>query len=91
MPLSPSDLAALRRSYERAELDESSSHDDPLQQFDQWLNEAIAAQVCAAGLWLTVWDGNTHALGFYDRLGYSDVGQTSYTMQSQSFLPFPHR
>ena len=38
-------IAALRKSYERAELDESASHADPLQQFDQWLNEAIAAQV----------------------------------------------
>jgi pyridoxamine 5'-phosphate oxidase len=38
-------IAALRKSYERAELDESASHPDPLQQFDQWLNEAIRAQV----------------------------------------------
>jgi pyridoxamine 5'-phosphate oxidase len=38
-------IAALRKSYERAELDESASHTDPLQQFDQWLNEAIRAQV----------------------------------------------
>ena len=38
-------IAALRKSYERAELDESASHADPLQQFDQWLNEAIAGQV----------------------------------------------
>jgi pyridoxamine 5'-phosphate oxidase len=38
-------IAALRKSYERAELDESASHADPLQQFDQWLNEAIRAQV----------------------------------------------
>ncbi len=38
-------IAALRKSYERAELDEAASHADPLQQFDQWLNEAIAAQV----------------------------------------------
>jgi pyridoxamine 5'-phosphate oxidase len=38
-------IAALRKSYERAELDESASHADPLQQFDQWLNEAISAQV----------------------------------------------
>ncbi len=38
-------IANLRKSYERAELDESASHSDPLQQFDQWLNEAITAQV----------------------------------------------
>ena len=38
-------IADLRKSYERAELDESASHADPLQQFDQWLNEAIRAEV----------------------------------------------
>ncbi|CAN5711548.1 pyridoxamine 5'-phosphate oxidase [soil metagenome] len=38
-------IAALRKSYERAELDESASHPDPLRQFDQWLSEAIAAQL----------------------------------------------
>ena len=38
-------IAELRKSYERAELDESASQADPLQQFDQWLNEAIASEV----------------------------------------------
>src|SRR3954470_16139515 len=38
-------IAALRKSYERAELGEEASHADPLQQFDQWLAEAIAAQI----------------------------------------------
>jgi len=38
-------LADLRKSYERAELNESASHPDPLKQFDQWLREAIHAQV----------------------------------------------
>jgi len=38
-------LADLRKSYERAELGEAASHADPLKQFDQWLTEAIAAQV----------------------------------------------
>lgn len=38
-------LADLRKSYERAELNEEASHADPLRQFDRWLNEAIAAQV----------------------------------------------
>jgi pyridoxamine 5'-phosphate oxidase len=40
-----SDIAALRKSYERAELDEAASDANPLQQFDKWLREAIAAQV----------------------------------------------
>ena len=43
-PLSSS-IADLRKSYERAELSEDASHADPLQQFDQWLQEAVAAQV----------------------------------------------
>ncbi|PZU37980.1 MAG: pyridoxamine 5'-phosphate oxidase [Acidovorax sp.] len=43
-PLSSS-IADLRKSYERAELSEDASHADPLLQFDQWLREAIAAQV----------------------------------------------
>jgi pyridoxamine 5'-phosphate oxidase len=38
-------LADLRKSYERAELSEDASHADPLQQFAQWLQEAITAEV----------------------------------------------
>jgi pyridoxamine 5'-phosphate oxidase len=38
-------IADLRKSYEKAELDESASAPDPLQQFDRWLKEAIAAEV----------------------------------------------
>ena len=38
-------LANLRKSYERAELDESASDPDPLRQFERWLDEAIAAQL----------------------------------------------
>ncbi|MDR7377012.1 pyridoxamine 5'-phosphate oxidase [Rhodoferax ferrireducens] len=45
MSLTNTQLADLRKSYERAELNEDASHAGPLQQFDQWLNEAIAAQV----------------------------------------------
>ena len=39
------DLAALRKSYEHAELDESSAYGDPLQQFALWLQQALDAQV----------------------------------------------
>jgi len=42
---SPTSIADLRKSYERAELNEDASHADPLRQFDQWLGEAIAAQL----------------------------------------------
>jgi pyridoxamine 5'-phosphate oxidase len=39
------DIAHLRRSYERAELDEAHSASVPQQQFERWLQEAIAAEV----------------------------------------------
>ena len=39
------DISQLRKSYERAELNEDASHADPLAQFGQWLQEAIAAKV----------------------------------------------
>jgi len=39
------DLAALRKSYELAELDEGASAAEPLQQFERWLAEAIAARL----------------------------------------------
>ena len=38
-------IADLRKSYERAELNEDASHGNPLQQFDRWLQEAVNAQV----------------------------------------------
>ena len=38
-------IADLRKSYERAELNEEASQADPLQQFDQWLKEAIHSEV----------------------------------------------
>ncbi|KPU91695.1 pyridoxamine 5'-phosphate oxidase, partial [Variovorax paradoxus] len=44
-PTSQESLAALRKSYERAELGEAHSADDPLRQFERWLDEAIDAQV----------------------------------------------
>ena len=38
-------IADLRKSYEKAELNEQASHADPLQQFDQWFHEALKAEV----------------------------------------------
>jgi pyridoxamine 5'-phosphate oxidase len=40
-----SSIADLRKSYEKAELSEDASHGDPLRQFDQWLQEAIRADL----------------------------------------------
>ena len=38
-------VADLRKSYEKAELNEDASHADPLAQFGQWLHEAISAEL----------------------------------------------
>jgi len=38
-------IADLRKSYERAELDEANSRADPLRQFETWLDQALAAQI----------------------------------------------
>jgi pyridoxamine 5'-phosphate oxidase len=38
-------LAQTRKSYESAVLDEAQSHADPMQQFEQWLGEAIQSEV----------------------------------------------
>ena len=38
-------LADLRKSYERAELDEHASDADPLKQFEHWLAQALQAQL----------------------------------------------
>jgi pyridoxamine 5'-phosphate oxidase len=38
-------LAELRKSYERAELDESACSEDPLLQFQLWLDQALKSQL----------------------------------------------
>ena len=38
-------IADLRKSYERAELDESASRSDPLEQFGLWFQQALDAKV----------------------------------------------
>jgi pyridoxamine 5'-phosphate oxidase len=40
-----SHIADLRKSYERAELDESASLADPLAQFDLWLQQALSGEL----------------------------------------------
>lgn len=39
------DIAALRKSYERAELDEASTEADPMAQFSRWFSEALKSQL----------------------------------------------
>jgi len=38
-------LAALRKSYERAELNEDASDPDPIKQFELWLQQALTAEL----------------------------------------------
>lgn len=40
-----SSIASLRKSYERAELNEDASHANPLDQFAHWLQEAIQGEL----------------------------------------------
>jgi pyridoxamine 5'-phosphate oxidase len=39
------DIASLRKSYEKAELDETASAPQPLQQFQLWLQQALSAEL----------------------------------------------
>jgi pyridoxamine 5'-phosphate oxidase len=43
--LASMNIADLRKSYERDELDEAASAADPLQQFQHWLNQALTAEL----------------------------------------------
>lgn len=45
MNLNPEQLSALRKSYERDELDEAASAADPLQQFHIWFEQALKAEL----------------------------------------------
>ena len=39
------DISTLRKSYERAELDEAASQAEPMAQFALWLQQALDAQL----------------------------------------------
>jgi pyridoxamine 5'-phosphate oxidase len=43
--MTPQELANLRKSYERAELDETAALPDPTRQFTLWLDQAVSALV----------------------------------------------
>ena len=47
--------------------------------------EALSAEAGLPALWLTAWDGNHRALAFYARVGYADVGETTYTIEGNTF------
>jgi diamine N-acetyltransferase len=38
-----------------------------------------------ACVWLTAWEGNDNARAFYARVGYADVGATTYSFQGQTY------
>jgi pyridoxamine 5'-phosphate oxidase len=40
-----SDIAHLRKSYERAQLDEANSEADPLKQFELWFHQALTSEI----------------------------------------------
>ena len=47
--------------------------------------EALAAAGGAGILWLTAWIGNTRALAFYPRRGFSAAGTTQYRFQDETY------
>jgi diamine N-acetyltransferase len=52
------------------------------------LMAAAAAHARDAGcatLWLTAWVGNLHALAWYARQGWRDIGATPYTFEGETF------
>jgi len=47
--------------------------------------EQEVAQAGLPAIWLTAWEGNFNARAFYSRLGYSDIGATTYTFQGNDY------
>jgi diamine N-acetyltransferase len=47
--------------------------------------ESWSATQGAATLWLTAWVGNHHALAFYARRSFADVGATMYRFQDEQY------
>lgn len=47
--------------------------------------ESAASNSGLPYLWLTAWEGNHRARGFYEALGYTDTGATTYTFQGNSY------
>jgi diamine N-acetyltransferase len=47
--------------------------------------EKAAAARGADTLWLTAWEGNARALGFYPRRGYANLGMTIYSFGGDDF------
>lgn len=46
--------------------------------------ESLAKAAGCPSLWLTAWDGNHRALGFYAQRGYADLGETVHRIEGQA-------
>jgi pyridoxamine 5'-phosphate oxidase len=75
------DIADLRRSYERAELDEHASSSDPLKQFELWFQQALDAQLPEpnAMTLATVGDNGRPSTRIVLVKGFDDRGIVWYT------------
>jgi ribosomal protein S18 acetylase RimI-like enzyme len=47
--------------------------------------ERLAITRNVSSLWLTVWERNERALAFYRRMGYADVGATTYSFEGNTY------
>lgn len=47
--------------------------------------EKLVALHHLPSLWLTVWEGNVSALAFYRRMGYAEVGATTYSFEGNTY------
>lgn len=47
--------------------------------------EQLALLASPSALWLTAWEGNADALAFYRRMGYADVGATTYSFGGNTY------
>jgi len=74
-------IADLRKSYERAELDEQASHEQPLQQFELWFKQALDAQLPEpnAMTLATVGTGGRPSTRIVLIKGYDERGVVWYT------------
>ncbi|MDL1860880.1 GNAT family N-acetyltransferase [Betaproteobacteria bacterium PRO7] len=48
--------------------------------------ERAAASSGLTTIWLTAWEGNSRARGFYAALGYQDIGTTTYSFQGKGYV-----
>jgi diamine N-acetyltransferase len=48
-------------------------------------SERTAAAFGAQAIWLTAWEGNANALAFYPKMGYADVGATTYSFEDRTY------